>query len=518
MLVQDVLLNAETTSFLQLLGATLGLYVLSVGIYNRYFHPLKDIPGPFWASISSFWYYWAIVNSKWENYQIPIHQKYGPIVRLAPNHIQVAEAAEIETIYGPKQNFIKSNFYLPFNAKISPRPDNFAAIDDKVHSDRRRTVAHIYTQAAVLQYEPCVDRIIGLFDHQMDIFSESGEVFDIALWLRRYTFDVVGEIFYGREGGFGFIRDNIDYNNWMFLLEVMLKPLSANAYIPYGLKNLALACQFLFSSKIRAGMLGFPTVINQAHAALKQRMDDLAANRPVNSNDVLSKLIDVVNSKDKKSEFDSRDVAAEIFAIIFAGADTTATSLISIFYFIQKHPQVLRKLLEEIDTAFSEGRLKSPLRFNDAFKLPYLRAVVNEAMRVHPSMGLSLPRVVPDGGAYICDRYIPGGYEVAINPPVVHMDRKVFGDDAGEFIPERWIRDGERAAANMERHIIQFGYGKRICIGKHIAHTEMFKLLPMLLHKYHFELRVEEWDTTREFFQQQKNVLVKVTRREPKKA
>ncbi|KAH6999325.1 cytochrome P450 oxidoreductase [Ilyonectria destructans] len=513
MFLPDLLLQADTASVLKSTGAVLALYLLTVAIYNRYFHPLKDFPGPFWASITPLWYYKAVITGKWEDYQLPIHQKYGPIVRLAPGHLQVADAEAIETIYGPKQNFPKSNFYLPFDAKISPRPDNFAMVDDKAHSERRRAVAHIYTQAAALSYEPSVDRVIALFEQRMKELSHSGDVFDMALWLRRYTFDVVGEIFYGREGGFGFIRDDIDYNNWMFLLEVLMKPIAANAHMPFGLKSIAMAGQFIFSSNVRAGMLGFPVVIKQSHEALKQRMDALAANKPVNKQDVLSKLIDVANSKTKKSEFDNRDVTAEIFAIVFAGADTTATALISIFYFLHQHPPVLDKLLTEIDTAFSENRLTHPVRFSDAFKLPYLRAVVNEATRVHPSMGLSLPRVVPPGGTHVCGKYVPGGTEIAMNPPVVHFDRKVFGDDADQFIPERWIRDGDRAAAYMERHILQFGYGKRICIGKHIAHTEMYKLLPWILYKYSFELKVEEWETIREFFQQQKNVLVKVKER-----
>ncbi len=514
----DFVKNTTPAMALQFVGLAIVAALLSISVYNRYFHPLRNIPGPFWASITPLWYYWQILNGRWENYQRPIHQKYGPMVRLTPYHVQVADAKEVETIYGPKQNFLKSDFYGPFDAGLSPRPDNFAVIDDKVHSARRRAVAHIYTQAAVLQYEPCVDRVIALFEKQVEQFRKTGETFDIALWLRRYTFDVVGEIFYGREGGFGFIRDNFDYNNWIHLLDVLMKPLSANAYVPYGLKSLAMAVQFIFFPQVRKGMLGFPTVLKQAQGALQTRLDDIAAKRPVNKDDVLSKLIEVANSPDKKSEFDLRDVAAEIYAIIFAGADTTATSLISIFYLIHKHPPVLKKVQEEIDAAFNESRLTYPIRFNDAFKLPYLRAVVNEAMRVHPAMGLNLPRKVPAGGAYICGKYIPGGSEVAMNAPVVHYDREVFGDDVDEFIPERWIRDGERRAASMERHILQFGYGKRICIGKHIAHTEMFKLLPGLLHKYRFDLQNDGWKAKREFFQPQSDVLVKVTSRQPKEA
>ena len=73
-------------------------------------------------------------------------------------------------------------------------------------------LAHIYTQGAVLEYEPCVDRVIYLFYKQMEQFAATGEVFNLSVWLRKYTFDVIGEMCYEREAVFGFIRDNIDYN------------------------------------------------------------------------------------------------------------------------------------------------------------------------------------------------------------------------------------------------------------------------------------------------------------------
>ncbi|KAH8593870.1 cytochrome P450 oxidoreductase [Bisporella sp. PMI_857] len=515
MLLPDILLQTDLSSVLQSAVALFTFYLLSVAVYNRYFHPLKDFPGPFWASITSLWYYRAIITSDYKSYQLEIHRKYGPNVRLAPGHIQIANPAAIEPIYGPKANFLKSKFYLPFDAKISPTPDNFVIRDDKVHTARRRAVAHIYTQAAVLEYEPCVDRVIDLFEQRMEQFATSGETVDMSTWMRKYTFDVVGEMFYGQEGGLGFIRDNTDVNGWAELLEVLTKPITAIAYVPYGFQTIVHLSQLL-SSRTRAGVLGFFTVKAQAHSTLKQRLDDIAAKKVVNPNDGLSKLIDVANDKDKNNNFSMLDVVAEIFAIIFAGSDTTSTALTAIFYFLHKHPQKLVKLQEEIDTAFADKKLTYPIRFSDSNRLPYLRAVVTEATRLHPSLGLSLPRVVPPGGADICGTYFPGGYEVGMNAAVVQMDHGIFGDDADEFIPERWIRHGERAAANMERHFLQFGYGKRICIGKHIANTEMYKLLPSILHKYAFELTGDKtWTLQREWFQQQKNVNVIVRRRQP---
>jgi cytochrome P450 len=207
--------------------------------------------------------------------------------------------------------------------------------------------------------------------------------------------------------------------------------------------------------------------------------------------------------------------------MIWAGSDTTAIALTSIFYHLHRFPVTLDKLRDEIDHAFATGQLSYPLRFADCIKLPYLHAVVREAMRVHPSLGTGLPRIVPEGGATICGRPFPAGYGVIMNQCAVHFDRGIFGDDAEEFIPERWIRDGEAKAATMERHILQFGYGPRICIGKWITMVEMYKLLPTILRDFEFEGVGEgrkqgvlkEWKVWAGWFHQQKGVDVVVRRR-----
>ncbi|EXJ86820.1 hypothetical protein A1O3_03774 [Capronia epimyces CBS 606.96] len=510
MLLSPLLSQDKIVLGCEVLAASFVAYLVGLVIYNRYFHPLKDFPGPFWASITTLWYCRAVRCGRGQDHQLPIHKKYGYFVRLAPNLVQISDPAAIETIYGPKHEFIKGEFYKGFDPKISKRQDNFTEQNEAAHARRRRTVAHLYTQAAVLEYEPSVDRCIALFYKRMEEFAESGAVIDMSIWLRKYTFDIIGEIFYGREGGFGFIRDNVDYNNWCHLMDVMPNPVAAITYVPYGLRNLYFMFQMLYP-ETRAGAKGFFTVIDQSHAAVKQRLDDMAAGKPVNRHDVLSKLLDIVN---EKGDFGILDVTTEIWAMIWAGSDTTSIALCSIFYYLHKNPSTLAKLLDEIDTAFADGTLKTPIRFNDAIKLPYLHAVVREGMRIHGSLGTGLPRIVPSGGVEICGKYFAGGTEVIMNANAVQFDKGVFGEDSESFVPERWFRDGERAAANMERHMLQFGYGKRICIGRHITNTEMYKLLPTILHDFEFELvGNKEWKTWQGWFHQQSDVNVTVKRR-----
>lgn len=448
---------------LTLLGTSI-LYWVGWIIYARHFHPLASIPGPFWASITPLWYQQGVRNKYRDRYQLAVHKKYGPFVRLTPNDVQIAEPEAIEAIYSAKAGMTKTEFYDSFSNAIRGRCDLFTDRDEVHHTHRRKIVASFYTQASVLEYEPRIANVIDQFCKQMDRFADSGEIFDVSVWLRKYTFDMIGALFYGKDDGFGFIKDNVDYNGWMNLMLQMAPPVSSLAYLPWGCQGAYMMSQMLWSDT-RNAMLGFYKVQYDAEKAVKSRLADRAAGKAKDKKDVLNGLLDIVETKSSDLNFQASDVAVELWTTIWAGSDTTAFSLTTIFYMLMKHPEKLKKLLNELEAAFSSGALSEPVRYNDAIKLPYLKACVTEAMRIHPALGTMIPRYVPKQGAMITGKWFPGGTRVGINSLVVHHDKGVFGADADEFVPERWLRCGEKEAAYMERHLLTFGYGPRICIG-----------------------------------------------------
>jgi len=70
--------------------------------------------------------------------------------------------------------------------------------------------------------------------------------------------------------------------------------------------------------------------------------------------------------------------------------------------------------------------------------MPYLQSVLKEALRMHPATGLPLWRVVPEGGLQLGEHWLPPGTNVGLNSWVAHYDKRVFGEDAHVFRPERW--------------------------------------------------------------------------------
>jgi cytochrome P450 len=79
---------------------------------------------------------------------------------------------------------------------------------------------------------------------------------------------------------------------------------------------------------------------------------------------------------------------------------------------------------------------------------------MKEAMRLHPGVGFPLERLVPSEGATVCGVTLPSRTIISMSAPVVQLDRSVFGDDATEFRPERWIDEDPEQLKVMDRSLL----------------------------------------------------------------
>jgi len=82
-------------------------YLFLGAVYRRYFHPLSKYPGPFFASITRWWLVKEIWSGKHEEHIRKLHKKYGPIVRIAPNEVAIADPAAVKVIYSTGGGFTK---------------------------------------------------------------------------------------------------------------------------------------------------------------------------------------------------------------------------------------------------------------------------------------------------------------------------------------------------------------------------------------------------------------------------
>lgn len=186
--------------------------------------------------------------------------------------------------------------------------------------------------------------------------------------------------------------------------------------------------------------------------------------------------------------FSTAELWEEMQLLIMAGADTTSIVLAGIFFHITRNADVSAKLVEEITTTF--GSASEIVTGPKLSSCKYLKAVIQEGLRVTPPAPGDLGREVQAGGVVVDGEYFPEGTHVTTCVWALSYNEDVFSEPL-KFRPERWIV-GEKGATVesvelAERTLGAFSAGARGCIGKNLAWMEMSLLLARAA--YLFEMR-----------------------------
>lgn len=483
-------------------------------VYDRYRPGLSCVPGPPLAKWTKLWRLYDVYNGQSHQTAIRLHKKHGPLVRIAPNTISVGDPTAIKTIYGLTGAFTKSAFYpiqsISWNKK--PQMNLFSTRDTVYHREQKKKVAHAYSLTSLLGSEEAMDSCTELFTSRLDEWATTNKPIDLGAWLQYYAFDVVGEVTFAQK--LGFLETGADVDGMMETIEGILFYAALCGQVPE--MHPFLLGNPLFPYLIPA-MESWNAVLTFTLKAINsrttiQRDGELELNGD-GGRDFLSKWAAV--KKRDPLKMSTRDVITHLSTNVFAGSDTTAIALRAIVYFLIKHPENMRMVVEEIDTADKSGKLSDPISYKESTgHLPYMGAVIKEAMRLHPSVGLLMERHVPPQGAEICGQFIPGGTVVGINPWVLHSDPRVYKDPES-FIPERWLTAEAGLLSKMENSFLTFGAGSRTCIGKYISLMEMHKVMPQLLRRYTIKLEdpKAEWRTSNRWFVQQHGLICALKKR-----
>jgi cytochrome P450 len=157
-----------------------------------------------------------------------------------------------------------------------------------------------------------------------------------------------------------------------------------------------------------------------------------------------------------------------------AGSDTTAGGIRATLLYIITNPRVYQSLVTEILNA----QLSSPVRDSEAKQLPYLQAVIREGLRMHPPVAALMSKVVPAGGDNFDGRFVPAGTKISYSAWGVYRNKKVWGEDANTFRPERWLHGSpEKIKELKEIWEFIFGGGRYKCLGQNVALMEINKVI-----------------------------------------
>ncbi|KAI0546695.1 cytochrome P450 [Xylaria curta] len=506
----------------------LPVFLVSRMMYRRYASPLRSIPGPFLASCSRLWKLRSTIteNSQWEH--IELHKKYGPIVRIGPNEVSFSSPHVARNILSAGKRFYKTDFYSVFPPPENP--DIFTEIREEVHAMKKKVANVPYSMAAMRQLSPFIDDTIELLVSRMNDFCADSTTspkegsfggnkpqpsFDLGNWLHYFAFDVLGEVAFGRS--FGFLVAGMDKENAIRTIDNSQKYNGIIGQIP----------EFDIFLRRNPICKYIPALDPANNLITRIAKEEMAKRRPFEieregkgaggdgREDLMASLIKG-HLKDPQ-KFREGDIFAVAHGAIFAGSDSTASTMQSFFWLTLTAPRVYASLKAEIDAAVTEGTIPPTgnVEWTQSQNLPYFQACLKEAMRLRPAVGLNISRYAPaPDGVEIDGRHYPAGTRLAVNGWVLHRDKTVFGNDADFFRPERWLEDEENARV-MERYMCQFGGGAHVCIGRNLALLEINKVCPRLLRDFDFQLvnPTRELKAKATFFVVQEGLEVYISRR-----
>lgn len=425
-------------------------YLLIRAVATRYRHDLRKIPGPFLASFSNIDRIWSCAKGNQMDYHLSLHAKHGHMVRVGPNHVSVSDGKVIQQLYSISTKFIKSDFYAMFDIKTPAgvTSTTFSVRDESVHKTKKRPVANAFSMSTMRELEPMNDACSEILLRKLK--ERAGEEIDLGMWLHWYAFDVISSITFSNR--LGFMEEERDVGNIIEAIEGRLVYNSIVGQAPWLHKYLFgnPLVSYLANAIPAVAVMNSSTFIVSFAAKQLQRYQG----KDSDSNELPDMLDRFKRFKDGEQVMSDSELLSHAVSNIFAGSDTTAASLRAIFYYLCRTPSTYTKVLAELDKAAQEGKLSDPVTFAEAQELKYFQAVVKEALRMHPAVGLLLERVVPRGGAEVGGMWLAGGTVVGVSPWVAARDKEVYGEDSGKFRPERWLDANEQELKAMERNFL----------------------------------------------------------------
>ncbi|KAJ5113440.1 hypothetical protein N7456_001974 [Penicillium angulare] len=439
-------------------------------LYNLFLHPLRRFPGPFKHRVSRL--PWAILHATGQQAfrTERLHDKYGPVVRIGPNHLSFTSPQAWKDIYGhrPGGEMAKApQFTRPVRGVAS----TILNADHEEHQRLRRALAHDFSDGSMRNQEPLITKYVQLLVHRLAQESKDGKhVHNMAAWYNWTTFDMASDLVFGESFH---CLETVNYHPWV---SYIMKSIRFHAIIlALGYSGLGGVVQMIHKL---GGFFALSKIQEYTNSMLKSRLG-MGKGR----NDLFEGLAK------KQEEWEKLSRNATI--LLLAGSETTATTLSGATYFLLSHPDILSRLQKEIRTTFSTPE---QITINSVSKLPYLLAVLNETLRCYPPLTAGMVRVVPHGGADIAGNYIPQGTLVEVQHWSVNHSRDNW-TDPWVFRPERFM-DSSKVISEMEDKLdaVQaFSMGPRNCIGRNLAYTEMRLVLAHMI--YNFDMELDEYSS-----------------------
>jgi cytochrome P450 len=361
-------------------------------MYNLWFHPLAKYPGPTWNSFSHLPVSYQLLRGTYPFYVNALHERYGDVVRIRPNALSFSSSQAAKDILNNKagrgQLQKDPNFYF----KIADAAYSILTVpSDEDHSRYRRLLSHGFSEKAIREQESVLKTYVDLLIQRLHNRAKDGAQ-DMVAWFNWTTFDLIGDLTFDRS--FDCLKNEAYHECIPFVFGGIKAVLIASELKRYPF------VMRLFSLLFRKQLLN---VRSKGHQFTKERV----AHRISSKTDRLDFLGYILRHDGKETEMSRAEIEATSGILVLGGSETTATLLSGTLYYLLQNPQVKQKLLTEVRESFIK---EDEINITSVNSLSYLRATLDEAMRIYPPVTLGSPRLIGDEATVI------GGYQV---PPKV---------------------------------------------------------------------------------------------------
>ncbi|EED22798.1 cytochrome P450, putative [Talaromyces stipitatus ATCC 10500] len=467
------------------------LYFITVicnALYNVFLHPLRKYPGPTLRAAFQLPDMLSLLRGTAYKDTKALHDKYGSVVRLAPNTLSYNSSQAWKDIYGLKPDRSELDKH-PAYYKRSSR--NLLVVNQADHTRMRKLIAHAFSDTALLEQSPILtkyfDLLVERLKQQID-GPEKGRL-NIAAWFNFTTFDIIGDMTLGEP--FGALKTETILHGCGANVFSAIKFLGvirfAETYLIVGLLLLLLQKSMPSLAKKRA-----------AHLEYTKKMIDARLARETDRNDFMTYIL---RHNDERG-MSYQELVGTCRVFLVAGSETTATLLSGAIFYLLQNPSCMDKLKREVREAFPTANDITMRSVTSSGRLSYMEAVLQESFRCYPPVPSTLPRITGSGGAIIDGKFVPPGTSVGVNQWSAYRSSSNFASP-NTFDPGRWLPDAPGKYRGDNKAVLQpFTLGPRQCIGKGLAYFELRSILSRMM--WHFEIELDTdsrgWlDNPREF-------------------
>ncbi|RFU26472.1 hypothetical protein B7463_g9863, partial [Scytalidium lignicola] len=408
-----------------------------------------------------------------------LHKKH-PVIRIGPNSLSYGDAQAIKDIYGHNTKCIKDDQY---NVTAGTHYHLADVIDKDEHARKRKVLSAAYALKNLEEWEfKVADKASRLIKHFDSCASIPGSTVDYRSWTNFFSLDAIADIGLSKRLGFldqghdRCLSERLDGQvmevNFRDCLYAVSRAQSGIVWSYSWYKTLVKITKLV--SPFYRGLWR----LNDSWDGIVLHLMRERLQRYKNGeklDDFFQSLMEDKNGKPQHLDFG--EIYAEVSIMMNAGSTTTAIAMANVLYQLLRNPECLKKLRREIDGVVDTDEIV--VSYDKIRHLPYLRACLDESLRLFPPTAHGLPRSTPEEGWLIRGEFIPGNTTVAVSAYVAHRDEKIFPDPE-TYKPERWL--GEEGKA-LQPYFVAFSAGARGCIGRNISYLEQTVVLASVLHR-----------------------------------